>query len=43
MTDPYKDPKKEFIERQNRKGIPLDKVNTKTDFKQLLQVDFMDI
>jgi hypothetical protein len=43
MTDPYKDPKKAFIERQNRKGLSLDKVNAKTDFKQPLQVDFMDI
>lgn len=43
MSDPYKNPKEEFEARQKRQGIPIDKINHKTDFKQLLQVDFMDI
>jgi hypothetical protein len=33
MTDPYKNPKEEFEARQKRSGIPIEKINNKTDFK----------
>ena len=31
-SDPYKNPKEEFEARQKRQGIPIDKMNSKTDF-----------
>ena len=43
MSDPYADPRREFEELRNRKGIKVSKINEKTDFQQAKEIGKMDI
>ena len=43
MSDPYKDPKKEFDEMRQRQPMQTSQVSIHTDFKQPDEIGKMDI